>query len=146
MVEAVFCMFLWSNCYATFTVLRKTRKLYLPAIWHWTVYKMPRNKNKKTYFWDHLCILIHYIIDFSCVHHCVIFCVWVPFQYIVHTLRIPQYVVRVCETWQSIEHHHWLIYWTCTTSFRYNILSNIACFTTIQCLLCSIELTCFFFF
>ncbi len=38
------CMFLWSDCYTIFTVLPETEKLYLPAISHWSIYKMPRKK------------------------------------------------------------------------------------------------------
>ncbi len=48
----VFYMFLWSNCYTIFTVLPETQKLYLPAISHWSVHKIPRKKNRETYFWD----------------------------------------------------------------------------------------------
>ncbi len=33
-----------------------------------------------------------------------IFCVHITFQYFVHALRIPQYILRVCMTWQSTGH------------------------------------------
>ncbi len=43
-----------------------------------------------------------------------ILCVYITFQYIVHVLSIPQYILRVCVMWQSIGYQQplWSIYWT----------------------------------
>ncbi len=48
--NTVFCIFLWSDCYVIFTVLLKTKKLYLPAISSWSIHKMPREKIRKLTF------------------------------------------------------------------------------------------------